>query len=228
LFLKAALYILRHCIRSIQHFPCLLVLYSCELLFVSRFSKELLVHLFLLSWVLLLYVSSCRNAALPFQLFCELVFALSCCLACFFIHFFMFCQLFLSFCLGGSGKLFRCCSGTLLNSVCTSSHTSLHASLPAALLSLCCMATLWRPFLSLFNTLCLQLLQLVLGLEPLSGPPFENTLGYGQGLLQHILSMTVVGLNSIGPNAHRCQWHSQSLRLTQWLLGCACKFQSAV
>ncbi len=36
-------------------------------------SKELLVHLFLLVWVLLLYVLPCCNAALPFQLLCQSV-----------------------------------------------------------------------------------------------------------------------------------------------------------
>ncbi len=122
MFSKAALYILKHCIRIIQHFLSLSVLYTCELFFVSCFSKELLVHLLLLVWVLLLYVLPCCNFALPFQLLCQ------------------------SFWVAVGS-----CFGVVLGCVCIRSFMSLHASWPAALVSLCCMATLWRLYLSLLN-----------------------------------------------------------------------------
>ena len=54
LVLEAALYVLKHCIRIIQHLPCHLVLYIHELLFVICFSKQLLVYLFVPCCILLL------------------------------------------------------------------------------------------------------------------------------------------------------------------------------
>ncbi len=93
-------------------------------------------------------------------------------------------QLFLSFCLGGSGKLLRClggsgkllrcCSESLFSFVCIRSCRSSHACLPVALVSLCCMATPWRLFFSLLNPSNLRLVHLDFNFCPLFNPPFEN------------------------------------------------------
>ena len=85
------------------------------------------------------------------------------------------CQLFLSFCLAGRGKLFQSFITIVLSSVCMRPRMSLHTSLPAAADVLCCMATLWRPFLSLLKPLRLWLVQLVLSLKPLTSLPYENS-----------------------------------------------------
>jgi len=173
---------------------------SCELLCTysstaSRSFNNCPVSLFCtyVSWVLSL--ASPKNCL--FNCFCLVgyCFCMGCCAAAPLCHFSSFvilslllaavlrafvhscsysCQLFLSCCLGGFGELFQGGSRILLNSVCIRSCMSLYACLPAGLVSLCCMTTLWRPFLSLLNPSSLRLVHLVLSLKPLTGPPFEN------------------------------------------------------
>ena len=171
LFLKAALHVFKHCI-GISPVSLLTTHVSCFLSVASP--KNCLFICF--CFVGYCFCMRCLAAVLlcHFSFFGMLSFLLAAVLRVSKHNSSCSRQLLLSFCLGGSGKLLRCFPGSLLTFVFIRSRRSSHTSLPASLVSLCCMATLWRLFLGLLSPSSLRFVHLVLSLNPLTGPPLKN------------------------------------------------------